>query len=46
MFLVMIIAGGFQVLFGLLRTGKFIGLISEIVIIGFLNGLGVVIALT
>ncbi len=46
MSLIMIIAGGIQVILGLLRTGKLIGLISEIVIIGFLNGLGVVIGMT
>lgn len=46
LFVIMIIAGIVQVLLGMFRTGKFIFLISETVIIGFLNGLGIVIALT
>lgn len=45
LYTVMIIAGGVQIIFGLVQAGKLISLISESVMIGFLNGLGIVIFL-
>lgn len=39
----MVVAGGVQMILGFLRAGKYINLISEAVMIGFLNGLGAVI---
>lgn len=42
----MVVAGIVQLILGLIKAGKYISLISESVMIGFLNGLGVVIFLT
>jgi len=43
LFAVMMIAGGIQVLFGLARLGRFIRLVPHPVMMGFVNGLAIVI---
>lgn len=45
LFAVIMIAGIIQVLFGVLRLGRFIRLVPHPVMIGFVNGLAIVIAL-
>ncbi|WP_207061920.1 SulP family inorganic anion transporter [Motiliproteus sp. SC1-56] len=44
-FTVVMLAGGFQILFGLLRLGKYITLVPFPVISGFMTGIGVIIIL-
>ncbi|MBB5353217.1 SulP family sulfate permease [Haloferula luteola] len=43
LFAVIMIAGGVQILFGLLKLGRFIRLVPHPVMIGFVNGLAIVI---
>jgi SulP family sulfate permease len=44
-FTVVVMGGGFQVLFGLLRVGRYISLVPAPVISGFMSGIGVIIIL-
>ncbi|MBM3391114.1 MAG: SulP family inorganic anion transporter [Betaproteobacteria bacterium] len=44
-FTVVMLGGGFQILFGLLRLGKYINLVPAPVISGFMTGIGVIIIL-
>jgi len=44
-FTVVMMGGGFQILFGLFRLGRFIALIPHPVISGFMSGIGVIIIL-
>ena len=44
-FTVVIMGGLFQILFGILRLGKFINLIPHPVVSGFMSGIGVIIIL-
>ena len=43
LFAVIMVAGGIQILFGLLKLGRFIRLVPHPVMIGFVNGLAIVI---
>ena len=45
LFAVIMVAGLIQILFGVLRLGRFIRLVPHPVMIGFVNGLAIVIAL-
>ncbi|MCF8197531.1 MAG: SulP family inorganic anion transporter [Sulfuritalea sp.] len=44
-FTVVILGGGFQILFGVLKLGKYINLVPAPVISGFMTGIGVIIIL-
>jgi SulP family sulfate permease len=44
-FTVVVMGGGFQILFGLLRVGRYISLVPAPVISGFMSGIGVIIIL-
>lgn len=44
-FTVVMLGGGFQILFGLLKLGKYINLVPAPVISGFMTGIGVIIIL-
>jgi len=45
LFAVIMVAGGIQILFGLLKLGRFIRLVPHPVMIGFVNGLAIVICM-
>ena len=44
--IIVILAGAFQILFGVLRAGRFVGYIPHVVLQGFISGVGVLLCLS
>ena len=44
--IIVILAGAFQILFGVLRAGRFVGYIPHVVLQGFISGVGILLCLS